>query len=61
MRESFGQRSPDGRGEAELIESLEEIEAKWLEKAESVEPLEVGLEKADIRIDEVAVLWIGVE
>jgi hypothetical protein len=42
--------------EGDLIEAIEELDARWLEKAEAIETLEVGLEKADIDIDQLAVL-----
>ena len=47
--------------ETELIEELEAIEAKWLERAEAIEDFEVGLEKGDIRVEEIAVVWVGVD
>jgi hypothetical protein len=44
--------------EVDLLEAMGELEGKWLEKAEQIEAMEVGLEKGDIRVDEIAVLWI---
>jgi hypothetical protein len=44
--------------EEELLEDLRRIVAAWAEKADAVEEMEVGLEKGDIHVDEVALLWI---
>ncbi|HKK94533.1 MAG TPA: DUF87 domain-containing protein [Longimicrobiales bacterium] len=46
--------------EAELADELDEIWEEWREKAERIEPLEVPLEKDDIRVDEVALFWAPV-
>jgi len=47
--------------ELELSEDLIEIQAEWLEKALEIESLTIGLEKNDISIDDVALVWIPVE
>ncbi|MGA9596442.1 MAG: DUF87 domain-containing protein [Acidimicrobiia bacterium] len=44
--------------EAELTEELEGINDKWEERAAKIEPIEIGLEKNDIEILEVALLWL---
>ena len=44
--------------EDELAEEILEIDAEWREKAEDIEVMEVGLEKTDIRVDEIALVWI---
>ncbi len=44
--------------EADLVEDLEEINDKWEDRAEQVEEVEVGLEKADIQIVETALVWL---
>ena len=43
--------------EAELAEELDELWDEWREKAEAIEPLEVPLEKDDIRVEEVVLFW----
>jgi len=43
--------------EAELSEELEQLWDDWQTKAERIEPLEVPLEKDDIRVDEVVLFW----
>jgi len=48
------------RLETDLIEELEEINDRWEAHAEAVEETEVGLEKNDISIDEMALVWIPV-
>ena len=44
--------------EEELSEDLFEIQDEWTEKASVIESLTVGLEKTDISIDDVALIWI---
>lgn len=44
--------------EAELADSLYEIQDAWDDKADLIEAFEVGLEKADITVDEVVLVWI---
>lgn len=47
--------------EIELEDELTEIGNEWMMVAADVETLEVGLEKTDIRVDEVVLAWVGVE
>ena len=47
--------------EEELSEDLLDIQDEWSAKAGSVETMIVGLEKTDISIDEVVLVWIPVE
>ncbi|MCB0995547.1 MAG: DUF87 domain-containing protein [Acidimicrobiales bacterium] len=44
--------------EEELAETLEDIQEDWAERAEAVEEFTVGLEKTDISVSEVSLLWI---
>jgi hypothetical protein len=44
--------------EAELAQELQDIDARWREKAAQVETVEVGLESADVQVDELALVWI---
>ena len=44
--------------EQELSEDLFEIQDEWSEKASDIESITVGLEKTDISIDDVALVWI---
>lgn len=44
--------------EEELSDDLFEIQDEWAEKATEIESLTVGLEKTDISIDDVALIWI---
>ncbi|MGD8487082.1 MAG: ATP-binding protein, partial [Chloroflexota bacterium] len=46
--------------EDDLQEAVVEIEEEWNEKAEAIEPLEISLEKSDISVDEVSLLWLPV-
>ena len=46
--------------ETELVEELEEINDRWEERGESIEPVEVGLEKSDIQIVETSLVWLPV-
>jgi len=44
-----------------LSEDLFEIQSEWAEKALEVESMTVGLEKTDISIDDVALVWIPID
>jgi hypothetical protein len=46
--------------EEDLAEAIAEIEEEWNGKAEAIEPLEISLEKSDITVDEVNLLWLPV-
>ncbi len=46
--------------ENEITDSLYEIQDVWDEKAAAIEDMEVTLEKTDISIDEIALVWIPV-
>ena len=46
--------------EAELLEELAEIEARWADVADDVEDVEIGLEKNDIDVRDVALIWLPV-
>ena len=47
--------------EAEVHEDLIEIQDEWSEKVFEIESIAVGLEKSDITIDDVALVWIPVD
>ena len=47
--------------EDSLSEDLFEIQSEWAEKAHEVESMTIGLEKTDISIDDVALIWIPVD
>lgn len=42
----------------DLDEEILEIDADWRRKAEDIETFEIGLEKTDVSVGEVALLWI---
>lgn len=46
--------------EAELADAVLDIEAEWLTKSQNVEPFEVPLEKTDISVDDLMLVWIPV-
>jgi hypothetical protein len=46
--------------ELELAEALMEIDDEWSEKADSIEPFEVPLEKTDITVTDLMVVWVPV-
>jgi hypothetical protein len=46
--------------EAELVEELEDINDRWEEWGNSLTPLAVGLEKSDIQIVELSLLWLPI-
>jgi chromosome segregation ATPase len=46
--------------EAKLADSLIEIDDEWTDRAESIEELAIGLEKNDITVDDLMIVWISV-
>lgn len=46
--------------EADTLAAVEELRQEWASKAEDVEPFEVGLEKADISVDDIVAVWIPI-
>ena len=42
----------------DLDREILEIDAEWREKADQVDTVEVGLEKTDISVEEIALVWI---
>ena len=44
----------------DLADEIEEVTEEWRERSEAIEPVEIGLEKSDISVDEVALCWIPV-
>ena len=44
--------------EIDLAEDLEAITAKWSEAAGQVEELEINLEKTDVSVDDLVLLWV---
>ncbi len=44
--------------EAKLADSLIEIDDEWNDRAEMIEELAVGLEKTDITVDDLMIVWI---
>ena len=46
--------------EEDLRETLVEIDDKWAAIAADIDTVEVGLEKTDIRVDDLFVVWLPV-
>ncbi len=46
--------------EMELADAVLDIESEWLEKSQNIEPLEVPLERTDISVDDLMLIWIPV-
>ncbi len=44
--------------EDELAEDILEIDAKWQTAAEDIAVIDIGLEKSDVEVDEVALVWV---
>jgi DNA helicase HerA-like ATPase len=44
--------------EADLAADLVELDAEWQAKADVIEPVDVPLEKSDIRVSDLAVVWV---
>ncbi|QGG94202.1 ATP-binding protein [Actinomarinicola tropica] len=47
--------------ESELTDAMADIAAEWDATAEQVEEIEVGLEKADITVRQLSVVWVPIE
>jgi len=46
--------------EADLAKDITEITSKWDDKAAGIEAIEIGLERTDVSVDEIALVWIPV-
>jgi chaperonin cofactor prefoldin len=46
--------------EAELAEEVTEIDARWMDAAKAVTPMQVGLEKTDINVTQLVLAWVPV-
>ena len=44
--------------ERELADALIDIDEKWQTTADSIEPVQIGLEKTDVTVDQTALVWI---
>jgi len=44
--------------EADLADDLTALDVEWQVKADDIQPFEIGLEKTDITITQVAVVWV---
>ncbi|MEZ5099955.1 MAG: DUF87 domain-containing protein [Thermoleophilia bacterium] len=44
--------------EQEILDQCARIDAEWDENGRAIEPLEIGLERADVKVAEVALVWI---
>ena len=44
--------------EADLAEDVTEITSKWDQQAAEIETIEIGLERTDVSVEEVALVWI---
>ena len=64
-RETVGNRAEEAAAamadlEADLQDELVVIAAEWDDKAGQVEPLPIALEKADVALQQVTVVWVPV-
>ena len=46
--------------EDDLREAIAEIDEEWNEKAAAIEPMPISLERSDITVDEVSLLWLPI-
>ena len=44
--------------EQDLVSEVEDINDKWEDVAADIDTIEIGLEKTDIKVDEVALVWV---
>ena len=57
-RTALSERDAMAELDAELAAEVEEIDRRWAEAAEQVDQIEVGLEKSDIHLDQMVLVWI---
>jgi hypothetical protein len=46
--------------EAELAQEVTDIDANWMAKAKNVAALKVSLERTDVKVTQLALVWIPV-
>ncbi len=46
--------------EAELTQEITDIDAKWMATAKNITTLQVGLERTDVKVTQIALVWIPV-
>ena len=46
--------------EAELTQEVTDIDAKWMASAKNITALQVGLERTDVKVTQLALVWIPV-
>ena len=46
--------------EAELTQEVTDIDAKWMATAKNITALKVGLERTDVKVTQLALVWIPV-
>ena len=44
--------------EQDIVDEVADIDDKWEDIAAEIKTLEVGLEKTDISIDDIALVWV---
>jgi DNA helicase HerA-like ATPase len=47
--------------EVDMSDAVSEIVSEWQTKADDIETLEVGLEKTDIKVDDLTLVWVPIE
>jgi hypothetical protein len=47
--------------EDELANDVTDIDAAWMAKAKNITSLQIGLEKADIKVTQVVLAWLPVD
>ncbi len=57
-RAALSERDAMAELDAELSAEVEEIDRRWAETAERVDHVEVRLEKSDIHVDPMVLVWI---
>jgi multidrug resistance efflux pump len=57
-RTALSERDAMAELDAELSAEVEDIDRRWAAAAEQVDQIEVGLEKSDIHLDQMVLVWI---
>ncbi|MEE9206576.1 MAG: hypothetical protein V3U50_06305, partial [Acidimicrobiia bacterium] len=47
--------------ERDMAEDVDEIVAEWANKAAEIETIEIGLEKTDVSVDSLSLVWIPID
>ena len=47
--------------ERDVAQEVAEIAAEWADKAADIETIEIGLEKSDVSVDSLSLVWVPID